>query len=261
LDDLCRDLDAESAELLALVRPLSESQWRTDTPAAGWTIVDQLTHLAFFDQAATLAAVDPDRFSLEVAAQLATGMDFPDRIAAQYRELTGGQVLGWFERARAELLARAATLDPADRVPWYGPPMSVASLLTARLMETWAHGQDVADALHVRPQPTARLRHVAHLGIGARPFSYRVRGIEPPSAPIRVELDAPDGSVWTWGPTDASDRVTGDAFEFCRVVTQRQHLADTSVRVVGDAAAGWMQIAQAFAGAPGPGRPPASRRC
>jgi uncharacterized protein (TIGR03084 family) len=133
--------------------------------------------------------------------------------------------------------------------------MSLASLLTSRIMETWAHGQDVADALGVKTEPTARLRHVAHIGVGARPFSYSIRGLATPTTPLRVELCAPDGGLWVWGPADAADQVVGDAFEFCRVVTQRQHLADTSLQVVGEHANGWMQIAQAFAGAPGPGRP------
>ncbi len=255
LNDLRRDLREESGALLALVRPLTETQWRTDTPAAGWTIADQVSHLAYFDEAATLAAFDPDRFNADAASLMETGLDFPDRLAREFRVLTGRQVLAWFERVRAELIERTATSEPSIRVPWYGPSMSLASLLTSRIMETWAHGQDVADALGMTPEPTARLRHVAHIGIGARPFSYRVRGLEVPTVPIRVELSAPDGALWTWGPEDAADQVVGDAFEFCRVVTQRQHLADTSLQVVGDDANGWMQIAQAFAGAPGPGRP------
>src|SRR5262249_2307682 len=152
------------------------TDWRADTPAEGWTIADQVTHLAYFDEAAALAIFDPARFEADAAVLMATGMDFPDRLALQFRALTGHQVLTWFERARAELIDRTARLTPSARVPWYGPSMSLTSMLTARLMETWAHGQDVADALGRRPEPSVRLRHVAHIGIGARPFSYLVRG-------------------------------------------------------------------------------------
>jgi uncharacterized protein (TIGR03084 family) len=134
--------------------------------------------------------------------------------------------------------------------------MSAASSLTARLMETWAHTQDIADALGVTREPTGRLSHVAHIGIGARAYSYAVRGQPVPDTPVRVELTAPDGTLWTWGPDDATDRITGTALDFCLLVTQRRHRDDLALVVAGPAAGQWVAIAQAFAGPPGPGRPP-----
>ena len=133
--------------------------------------------------------------------------------------------------------------------------MSAASSLTARIMETWAHTQDIADALGVTREPTDRLRHVAHIGVGARAFSYAVHG-ETPAAEIRIELTGPDGTPWTWGPADAEDRVTGPALDFCLLVTQRRHRDDLALVIEGPAAAEWMSIAQAFAGAAGTGRSP-----
>jgi uncharacterized protein (TIGR03084 family) len=123
-------------------------------------------------------------------------------------------------------------------------------------METWAHGQDIADALGVPRKPTTRLLHIADLGVRTLPFSFRLRGRATPVVSVRVELDGPDGSTWAWGPADASDTVSGSALDFCLVVTQRRHVHDTGLRVAGPVAAEWMSIAQAFAGAPGPGRPP-----
>ena len=111
--------------------------------------------------------------------------------------------------------------------------MGARSFATARLMETWAHGQDVADALDATREPTARLRHVAHIGVLARPFAYATRGMQVPERDVRVELAAPDGSTWTWGPEDAADVVRGDALDFCLVVTQRRHPADTALVVEG----------------------------
>ena len=128
--------------------------------------------------------------------------------------------------------------------------MAVASSVTARIMETWAHGQDVADALGVGRPLTGRLRHVCDIGIRARPFSYRNRGLPPPETPLRVELVAPDGSSWEWGPPDAADRVTGTALDFALVVTQRRLAADSDLVVEGDDARTWMGFAQAFAGNP-----------
>jgi uncharacterized protein (TIGR03084 family) len=134
--------------------------------------------------------------------------------------------------------------------------MSAASSVTARLMETWAHGQDIADALGTARTATARLRHVAHLGVRTLGFSFMLRGQPVPSAPVRVELTGPDGDSWTWGPADAADRVHGDALEFCLLVTQRRHRLDTSLRAAGPVADAWLDLAQAFAGPPGPGRSP-----
>src|SRR5258705_10717806 len=128
--------------------------------------------------------------------------------------------------------------------------MAVASSVTARIMETWAHGQDVADALGVTRPLTGRLRHVCDIGIRARPFSYRNRGLEPPDTPLRVELVAPDDSRWEWGPADAADRVTGSALDFALVVTQRRLPADTALPVDGADARTRIAFAQAFAGNP-----------
>jgi uncharacterized protein (TIGR03084 family) len=254
-DDLATDLRAESDELIAVLAPLRDEDWLTPTPAENWSITDQVTHLAYFDEITVLACTDPEEFGVRAKAHMAMGMSFPDRVAEEHRHLTGTQVLAWFEQARAELIATCRSADLSQRYPWYGPAMGGTSLFTARIMETWAHGQDVYDALGVPPAPTARLRHVAHIGIGARAYSYKVRGLDLPDVPIRVELTAPDGSLWTWGPQDAENRVVGNAYEFCRVVTQRQNVADTGLTAIGNDAVHWMSIAQAFAGAAGPGRP------
>jgi uncharacterized protein (TIGR03084 family) len=134
--------------------------------------------------------------------------------------------------------------------------MSPASFATARLMEYWAHGQDVADALGVRRTPTARLRHICHLGLRTRGFSYSNRGLTPPDVPVAVELEAPDGSTWTYGEPSAQERVTGTAEDFCLLVTQRRHRGDTALVASGTTAQEWLGIAQCFAGPPGPGRAP-----
>ena len=257
---LAADLAAESAVTRALVAGLDEPGWRTPTPADGWDIADQIGHLAYFDEAAVRSAVHPDEFRAELAAAAASGDLDADTIAARYRDRSGAQMLAWFDTARADLLQTFTTLDPRQRLPWFGPPMSAASSLTARLMETWAHTQDIADALGVTREPTDRLRHVAHIGVGARAFSYAVRGQDPPDTPVRVELTSPDGTLWTWGPAEAEDRVSGTALDFCLLVTQRRHRDDLDLIVDGQAAQEWMAIARAFAGPPGPGRPPRRRR-
>ena len=256
MNALADDVAAETVALRQLVAGLDEQGWRQATPAPGWSIADQVSHLAHFDEAATESAVRPREFSAGLAAADAAGRFDPDAIAEQYRTLTPAAVLEWFDEARAGLLTEFRRLHPSVRVPWFGMHMSAASSLTARLMETWAHGQDIADALGTRREPTDRLRHVAHLGVAARPFSFAAHGRPLPEQPVRVELLSPGRDMWLWGPPEAADRVTGSALDFCLAVTQRRHLSDTSLIVSGPVATEWISIAQAFAGAAGPGREP-----
>jgi len=202
---LADDLEAESAQLRGLLTGLDEAGWRRATPAEGWTVADQVSHLAHFDDVAVQSATEPDAFRAELARTEAAGGIDPDSIAARYRDLPGPELLAWFDRSRDRLVSVFRGLEPGLRVPWFGPAMSAASSLTARIMETWAHGRDVADALGVAPEPSPRLRHVAHLGVLARGYSLR----EDPGAgtDVRVELAAPDGGTWAWGDPAAPDRV------------------------------------------------------
>ncbi len=258
-----RDLAGEHQDLDSLVTNLEDEAWELPTPAPGWAVRDQIGHLAYFDARARDALTDPDTFSAMVAGLLADP-EAEARLMEEHlvepRSLTAGELREWWRGERGALLAALAATDPERRVPWFGPPMSAVSFATARLMETWAHGQDVADAVGVTRLPTPRLKHVAHLGVRAMPFSFRVRGLEPPLEPVRVELRAPDREDWVWGPEDAEDLVRGNALDFCLVVTQRRHVDDVHLEVVGQVAEEWMEIAQAFAGPPGEGRRPGQFR-
>ena len=170
--------------------------------------------------------------------------------------MSSADLLEWWRTGRAAMLDVFRGLDSKTRIPWFGPAMSAVSFATARLMETWAHGQDIVDTLGIERAATERLRHVAYIGVRARPFSYRIHDQEPPTAEVRGELVSPAAELWTWGDAQASNRVCGTALDFCWVVTQRQHVADTALRIQGPIATEWMQIAQAFAGPPGTGREP-----
>lgn len=261
---LLRDLVAEEHDLDALVTGLDEDGWSTPTPAEGWTVRDQVAHLAATEEWATLALSDPDGFRAAFE-QLAT-----DPVARAEEVRTGLmgrrppeglEVLAWWQARRSEMIERLREHGARDRLPWFGPDMSAMSFATARLMETWAHGVDVADALGVDRAPTNRLRHVADLGVRTRGFAYVSRGLDVPTPPIRVDLAAPDeDDVWSWGPAEAADSVLGPALDFCLVVTQRRNPADTDLAVTGATATEWMGIAQAFAGAPTGQRPPTGRR-
>jgi uncharacterized protein (TIGR03084 family) len=262
LPELLADLDDEYADCRGLVSTLAPGgpEWDRLTPAEGWAVRDQLSHLAYFDDAGRLALVDPDEFSLMVEQAMAVGGDPMEAHLVRGRSMAGDALLAWWDQAHAGMMGALAGADPTTRVPWFGPPMGVLSFVSARLMETWAHGLDVADALGVRREPTERLRHVAHLGVRARPFSYLVRGRDLPPGRIDVELRSPEGASWTWTVGAADDggsvsTVEGSALDFCLVVTQRRNVADTGLLISGKPATDWMSVAQAFAGPPGPGRP------
>ncbi|MEU7583589.1 TIGR03084 family metal-binding protein [Streptomyces sp. NPDC041068] len=251
------DLRSESEELDRLVGELSRERWSLATPAPGWTIAHQIAHLAWTDRAALLAATDPAAFAVEVEKAAAAPDTFVDEGAEDGAALPPAELLARWRDGRAQLWQTLAEAPAGTRLPWYGPPMAVPSMATARLMETWAHGQDVADALGVTRAPTDRLRHVARIGVRARDFAFAVRGLGAPDEEFRVELTSPvTGEVWAYGPEDAAQRVTGPGLDFCLLVTRRAHRADLAVRAEGPDADRWLDIAQAFAGPPGAGRAP-----
>ncbi|HEY2430318.1 MAG TPA: TIGR03084 family metal-binding protein [Acidimicrobiales bacterium] len=253
------DLSAEHEDLDALVASLDDGGWEVPTPAPGWAVRDQIGHLAFFDARAREALTDPEGFTAMVAKLQedpgAQAQWMEDHLI-EPRSLTAGELLGWWRAERSSLLPVLAVTEATARIPWFGPPMSAASFATARLMETWAHGQDIADAVGVTRLPTSRLRHVAHLGVRTMGWSFAVRGREAPSEPVYVHLRSPDHEVWAWGPEDAENEIRGTAIDFCLVVTRRRHPADVHLEVEGPVAEEWMTIAQAFAGPPGEGRDP-----
>jgi uncharacterized protein (TIGR03084 family) len=251
IDDLC----AEGEELDLLVAELSQEQWSLPTPAPGWTVAHQIAHLAWTDHSSLLAVTDQRAFSREVEKALAAPGDFVDDGAADVARKPPARLLAYWRAGREDLAEALRDAPEGARFPWYGPPMSTASMATARLMETWAHGLDVADALGVTREPTDRIRHIVRLGVRTRDFAFGVHGLTPPFEEFRVELTSPSGELWSYGPEDAGDRVTGPALDFCLLVTQRAHRDDLALRAAGEYADQWLDIAQAFAGPPGAGRP------
>ncbi|GAB4589926.1 TIGR03084 family metal-binding protein [Nocardia sp. IFM 10818] len=254
LEALLADLTAECDDLDRLIADLDAAEWQRDTPAAGWTIAHQIGHLTWTDRIAVIAATDAEAFDEAVQAALPKALTFVDEAAEEEARTPAPELLATWRRDRRALVEALRAVPAGVKLPWFGPPMSAASMATARLMETWAHGQDVADALGIARTPTARLKHIAHLGIRTRDFSYLTHGRTVPGEEFRVELTAPDGTVWTWGPEAAAQRVSGPALDFCLLVTQRRHLDDLALAVQGADAAEWLGLAQAFAGPPGTGR-------
>ena len=248
------DLQAESDALDDLVAGLPAEQWATPTPAPRWSIAHQIAHLLWTDRVSLLSIDDEAAFGdllAEAQAKIAT---FVDDAADELAALPPDRLLAEWRSTRKALHTALRAVPDGRKLLWFGPPMSAASMATARMMETWAHGLDVADALNAPPSATARLKSIAHLGVRTRDYAYMVNGQTPPSGPFRVELTAPDGTLWEWGPEDAAQRVTGPALDFCFLVTQRRARGDLALIAEGADAEHWLGIAQAFAGPPGTGR-------
>lgn len=259
LDVVLDDLEVEGDQLEMLVAPLDDGAdggWRTPTPAAGWDVAHQVAHLAWTDETAVFAATDTVAWDATVLAALADPDGFVDVEASRGAAAPATELLARWRKARAALAATLRELPEGTKLPWYGPPMSATSMATARFMETWTHARDVADALGVVLPADERVRHVVHLGVRTRDFSYRNRGLEPPADEFRVELSLPGGEVLTFGPRGAAESVTGSAYDFALLVTQRLHRGDADLQVTGQDADAWLDLAQAFAGPPGPGRGP-----
>ncbi|MFV0494328.1 TIGR03084 family metal-binding protein [Mycobacterium sp.] len=248
------DLRAESDELDALVAPLEAQRWAEPTPAPGWTIAHQIGHLLWTDRVALISATDESGFADVLAEAAANPGGFVDSGAEALAAVPPADLLADWRTTRGRLHEALLEVPEGRKVPWFGPPMSAASMATARLMETWAHGLDVADTLGVTRPPTDRLRSIAHIGVRARDYAYAVNSLSPPGEPFYVELRGPGGDLWTWGPPDAAQRVSGSAEDFCGLVTQRRALGALDVVAVGEEAQRWLTIAQAFAGPPGVGR-------
>lgn len=251
------DLKTEGDRVEGWVIGLTIDEWRTPTPAEGWDIATQVAHLIWTDEVAHLAANaanDKEAWDAVVLKAIEDPTGFVDAEALRLAQLQPGELLERWQASRPFLAGALRQVPEGEKLPWFGPPMSPTSMATARFMETWAHGLDIADALGIVPAQTDRIRHVAHIGVRARNFAFLNNGLEAPTEEFRVELTAPSGALWTWGPEDAAQRVSGPAYDFCLLVTQRRHRDDLALTAEGADADRWLDIAQAFAGPPGGGR-------
>jgi len=254
VQDVLADLLAEQAALDPIVQGLSAADWDAPTASPRWSITDQIAHLTYFDHAAAFAISTPERWEEEMNRLLGAsggGEEAGDELTlGPLRALPPTERHAAWVAGCDALAAAAATLADDTRVPWYGPSMGSKSFLTARLMECWAHGQDIADVVGAERPPTDRLRHIAQLGFITRRWTYTNRKLEMPEGDIHMVLDAPSGDTWVWGPEDAASTVRGAAEDFCLLVTQRRHVDDVDLEIVGHPAEDWLSMAQAFAGAP-----------
>ena len=258
-DDVLADLTAEGDQLRAAVAGLDPRDWAIPVPAEGWTIATTVAHLLWTDEVAVLASQahtpeGKEAWDAVVLQAIDDPTGFVDAAAHALARLEPADLLARWDAGRVALADALRAVPEGQKMPWFGPPMSPTSMATARFMETWAHALDVFDALNQRPEPADRIRQVAHLGVRTRNYSFAQNELAAPAEEFRIELKAPSGELWVWGPEDAAQSVTGSAYDFCQLVTQRIHRDDTDLVAVGADAERWLTIAQAFAGPAGGGR-------
>lgn len=243
----------ESEALHALLVPRPDSEFALETQFKGWTIEDVLAHLHLFNLAARMSLRDPEQlrvFFTELGKLRAGGRSLREVTLERLAPLRGRALLDQWWRDCGELARAFEGVDPRRRVTWGGPDMSARSSISARLMETWAHGQAVYDRLGVERIDADRIHNVAVLGVNTFAWTFRNRGLGSPSRMPRVILEAPSGARWEWNAEVGTDCIEGKATEFCQVVTQTRAWQDTQLRVEGEIAKRWMSIAQCFAGPP-----------
>lgn len=270
LDGALDTLGALGRELDELVEAAGEAGWRADTPAEGWDVATQVAHLHWTDRASLAAIADNEEFAALVEGAMADPEGFVDVGARELARLPRAELMARWRTGRDELAARLDSLDPGTQIAWFGPPMRPKSMAVARIMETFAHGYDVADGLAAAspgaltavraagflgtPAEVDALAFVARIGHRTRNFSYQMNGEEPPAEEFGLVLAAPGGGTVSFGPEDAEQIVTGSLRDFCLRVTQRIALRDTDLVATGSDARRWLDIAQSFAGLPGKGR-------
>jgi uncharacterized protein (TIGR03084 family) len=253
--DVLADFTTEGDELDRVVSRLDD-EWTLPTPAPGWTIAHQMAHLTATFRLAALAGANPDAFT-----KLAAGLspDFDANVAtamAPYLELPPAELLSQWRAARAEAAGALGAADPAKPLPWLVNPLPPMVIGQAGIMELFAHGQDIHDALGLRPERTDRIGHLVTFAVRTWTFGYLARELPVPDVEFRFELVAPSGRMWVFGPEDASQRISGPAEDFCLLVTRRRHRDDLAVTAEGPDAYKWLDIAQAYRGPAGAGRTP-----
>ena len=252
--EILSDLVAEQQALDQFLQRINERQWNLPTSAPGWSIKDTVSHLAHAEQFAAQVLAEGE----SVVADL--GMDNIDKWTEvgvkEGREKRYQQVIEWWRNSRADVVDALSRIEGNVRVPWISGDMSARAFATLRLMETWAHGLDIKDAMdglltfdEEEEDPTAdtpRIRHVAWLAHRMLPYAFAEAGEEFPETGIRLELMGPSYSRWVYGPEDAADVIKGLAGEWCRIAVHRLDSTATSLKTEGDNAETAIKVVRAY---------------
>ncbi len=244
------DLRVEGDELYTFLLTIDEEDWGRATTFKNWTVNDVVQHLYFGDYLGMTSHKNGADFLTFMATVQASNQSLVDYTRAWLKGESGVVMLERWHGQFSQMCDLFAASDPGMRLTWAGPDMGLKMFATARLMETWAHGWEIYDLLKASREHTDRIRHVAAIGVKTYGWTFANRDMEPPGSPPYLKLNSPSGANWEWNTPQDDNRITGEAVEFCQVVTQVRNIADTDLAIKGEPAKQWMAIAQCFAGPP-----------
>jgi uncharacterized protein (TIGR03084 family) len=237
------DFVAEALRLQGILGLLTQTQWKTESGADGWSVADVVLHLAQSDEAVAASAAGAGH-RRDVAAA-GTVDDWAARLVDAERTSPDLVFARWRE-ARDAAVEALRDADPELALPWVAGSIKPATLTTTRLAEYWAHGLDITEPLGIDFADTSRLRHIAWLAHRTLPYALSRAGQEP--AAVRCSLTAPDGvSTWTFGPEEAESQISGTASAFCRVAAQRLDPAESGLDATGPHGAAALRVVRTYA--------------
>ncbi len=247
------DFQAESDALYDLLKPLKDADFERKTLFKDWTVNDVLQHLHYFNYAADLSLRD-EQGILNLIADLQEAYGRGETMVSytndQLNGIKGQALLKLWHDYYTGMVENFHNVDPKKRLKWAGPDMSVLSSITARLMETWSHAQEIYDLLGVVREEKDHIKNIVVMGNNTFGWTFKNRGEEIPEPRPFLKLTAPSGDNWEFNEPGTGESIEGLASEFCQVVTQTRNIEDTSLDVSGEIATRWMAVAQCFAGPP-----------
>ena len=250
LVNIIKDLRAQGDELYTFLESLSNEDWAKATTFKSWTVNDVVQHLYFGDYLGVTSHKDGKAFLAFMKEVQVSGLPLVEYTRQWLDDKSGSSMLDHWRSHFVAMCDRFAASDPDMRLTWAGPDMGLKMFATARLMETWAHSWEIYDLLGASPKQSDRIRHIATIGVKTYGWTFANRKLEPPGPPPYIKLTAPSGDIWEWNTPQDDNQVSGEAVEFCQVVTQVRNIADTNLELSGEAAKQWMAVAQCFAGPP-----------
>ena len=240
--EILSDLVAEQQFLDQFLQRIPLKDWDKKTRSVGWTIRDTISHLADSEElAASVMTGEADLTRYRSTPDLDS---LRQEAVDKGRKMRPQDVIEWWRGGRAKVVEPLSHMGPEHRLEWIAGSMSARTLATTRLMETWAHGLDIYEALGAEIEDTPRIRHICWLGWKSLPYAFKLAGHD--YVPIRVEVIGPGYVKWVYGPDDAENLIKGSAADWARLSVRRATVKDTRLKVTGEAAQVAVEVVRTY---------------